>query len=526
MLSRPSASAAAWRRRVGVAGVAVLVGTLLIAGVAAAQQQTDPLTINDPTAGESAGSLVFTVVNRAAIDGNEYPDGVEVGYNTSNRSARDDSDYTYTSGTLVFTSVGQSLTITVPLVSDDLDEDDETFVVSLDDPRDPSAFMFGTGTIADDDAAPVLALTPAENVTTERGAVLQYQLTLSEASGRPVRVAYEVLPGLKSITGGGQLSNLPDSDCGSFTANDVCQKATPVADYEPVSGQTWRADSTPGDTTDDVLEGVYVFQPGETGGPAVGSTLDFSEIQIYAVDDSDVDVNDRDETLTIRLLSDPTFTFASTADQIAHGLILDDDLPRVSFSHWGYGPENGITKSLGVSISPVVPAGGDPVTVKVRSVHGNRIPGNFSLQDEGEAVCSATPGEDFEDIDVTLSFGPGERSKRVQYEEYDDEIPEPIERYCLELYDVSQNGILELEPIWYNVVYDDDPPPLVTVSSPTASERDGRVTFEVNLARRGTETVEFDYETVDGTAVAATRATTPRPQARCRSRRTRRRRSR
>ena len=288
MLIRP----AAWRRHVGVAGVVVLAGTLLIAAGATAQQPTDPLTINDPTAGESAGSIRFTVVNRAAIDANEYPDGVEVSYNTSNRSARDDSDYTYTSGTLVFTSVGQSLTITVPLLSDDLDEDDETFVVYLDDPRDSSAFMFGTGTIADDDAAPVLMLTPEENVTTENGRILRYHLTLSEPSGRPVKVRYEVLPGLKRLGANDALIDLPDNDCGSFSSLDMCQPATPGPEEDG------------GDYT--TVEGEFVFQPGETGGPAPGSSADTPEINVYLVQESDStpDVNDRDETLTVRLIPD------------------------------------------------------------------------------------------------------------------------------------------------------------------------------------------------------------------------------
>ena len=514
-------------------GAAALAATILVSAGAVAQQDpplpTLSITPTSRTVNENAGAITFTATLSSAYAASTGTDVTFSFYLTgddrADHRATSGEDFDFAQGQTgqVTIAAGQrSATIEIDITDDELDEYDEGFVLSLDPNNLTNAefsdslahyhdeertYLLGhymTVTILDNDDPPQLTFAPedGQDSVTEKGRILRYQLALSEPSGRPVRVAYEVLPGLKSINSGGQLSDLPDSDCGSFTANDVCQKATPVADYGPSGNQTWRADSTPTDTTDDVLDGVYVFQPGETGGPAVGSTVDFNEINIFVVDDTDVDVNDRDETLTIRLLASPTFEFATTADQIAHGLILDDDLPRVSFNQWGYGPENGITSGLGVSISPVVPTGGDPVTVKVRSVHGNRIPGNFSLQDDGEAVCSGTPGEDFEDIDITLTFGPGERFKRAEYEEYDDEIAEPVERYCLELYDVSQNGILELEPIWYNVIYDTDPPPLVTVSSPTAAEQDGQVTFEVQLTRRGTETVELDYETVDGTATA------------------------
>ena len=514
-------------------GAAALTATILAsAGVTAQQDPPLPtlsITPTSRTVNENAGTITFTATLSSAYAASTGTDVTFSFYLTgddrADHRATSGEDFDHAQGQTgqVTIAAGQrSATIEIDITDDALDEYDEGFILHLDSNNLTNAefsdslahyhdeertYLLGhyvTVTILDNDDPPQLTFTPedGQDSVTEKGRILRYHLTLSEPSGRPVRVAYEVLAGLKSIGSGGQLADLPDSDCGSFTANDVCQKATPVADYGPSGNQTWRADSTPDDTTDDVLDGVHVFQPGETGGPAVGSTVDFNEINIFVVDDTEVDVNDRDETLTIRLLSSPTFEFATTADQIAHGLILDDDLPRVSFNQWGYGPENAYPGGLGVSISPVVPTGGDPVTVKVRSVHGNRIPGNFSLQDDGEAVCSGTPGEDFEDIDITLTFGPGERSKRAEYEKYDDEIAEPVERYCLELYDVSQNGILELEPIWYNVIYDTDPPPLVTVSSPTATEQDGQVTFEVNLTRRGTETVELDYETVDGTATA------------------------
>ena len=61
-------------------------------------------------------------------------------------------------------------------------------------------------------------------------------------------------------------------------------------------------------------------------------SFDHSEIDVSVVNDTDVDVNDRDETITLRLLPDPSFEFATAEDKTAEGLILDDDLPRVTSS--------------------------------------------------------------------------------------------------------------------------------------------------------------------------------------------------
>ena len=482
---RLAASVPARRRAVAAIGVAGLVGTLLTTtGVAAQQQDDEPLTVNSPSVGESGGTLVFTVTNRAAISLTDFPSGtVEVDYNTNSGSARSGSDYTYTSGTLKFTSVGQTRQVSVPILVDELNEGDETVELWLDDPRRPSANIIATGTIRDDDPLPKLTLGEDDQVT-ERGGVLWYAVTLSEPSGREVRVPFEVLPGLKR-DGNGNL--IDPTDCGSATDSDVCQPTTappsPDADYK-------------------LFGDSVVFYPGETGREPNGRVL----IGVYTVNDDDVDVDDRDETFTLRLIRDednPSFDFATPEDETAEGLILDDDLPRISISQWGGGPEGPYATNWGVRVSRRS-AAADNVTVMYRTVDdGRHIPGQYSSQDEGEAHCSAKANQDFVPVSGKLTFTPNDSFLYVETTKLDDEIAEPVaERICLELYEQSRNALLELEPVWYNIIYDDEDPPSVSVTSPDVDEGDGSVTFSVALVRPGTDPVELTYSTADDSAEA------------------------
>ena len=530
---RLPASVLARRRAVGVVGVAVLIGTLLTTTGAAAQQEDLPeLTITVANGGVvnenvSTGKLVFT----ARLDKTWSAD-VTFGYSLDGDEQAEheatlveDFDYPGSSSEQVTITAGQrSATIEVKIIDDALDEhDEEGFMLAPDNPTnavlsddiahyydEEREFLRGhwvAGTIRDNDDLPELMLRDDENSTTESGRYLRYQLTLSEPSGRPVRVRYEVVPGLARNSNGDLIN---PSDCGSFSALDMCQAATPHDDYGEYlsSGQAWSEDDT-------TLEGEFVFEPGETR-TAQDLSFDHSEISISVVNDTDVDVLDRDETLTVRLLPDPSFEFATDEDKSAEGLILDDDLPRVSISQWGAGIEGPYPTDWGVRLSP---ASTETVTVKYRTLHrddnGNliKIPGRYSSGDEGEAVCSAEPGVDADNdgtyesgdyvaVSGTLTFNAGDRFDRVRTMKLGDEIDEPVERICLEIYDQSQNALLALEPIWYDIIYDDDPPATIIVDSPSVAENAGSLTFTVTLGTPGDDRAEFEYETADGSATA------------------------
>ena len=222
------ASVLARRRPVGAIGVVVLVATLLVSAGAAAQQEDLPeLTITVANGGVvnenvSTGKLVFTArLNKTWGADVTFTYTLEGdGQAEHEASLVEDFDYPGSSSEGVTITAGQrSATIEVVIIDDALDEhDEEGFVFAPDNPTnavlsDDIAHYYDegrevllghwvAGTIRDNDDLPELMLRDDDNVTTESGRYLRYQLTLSEPSGRPVRVRYEVVPGLARNSNG------------------------------------------------------------------------------------------------------------------------------------------------------------------------------------------------------------------------------------------------------------------------------------------------------------------------------------
>ena len=122
---------------------------------------------------------------------------VTVNWATSDGTATAPADYTATtSGTVTIPAGMTAATFTVPTAEDALDEDDKTFTVTLSAPTggaaldpDPTA----TGTINDDDDPPVLSVaSPSVNEGDSGTTTMPFTLTLSEASGKTVTVAYRI----------------------------------------------------------------------------------------------------------------------------------------------------------------------------------------------------------------------------------------------------------------------------------------------------------------------------------------------
>ena len=70
-----------------------------------------------------------------------------VSYFTTDGSATAGSDYTATSDTLDFDDGQTSLTITVPIIDDAVDENDEDFTVTLSNPTGGATIGTATSTV-------------------------------------------------------------------------------------------------------------------------------------------------------------------------------------------------------------------------------------------------------------------------------------------------------------------------------------------------------------------------------------------
>jgi uncharacterized repeat protein (TIGR01451 family) len=142
------------------------------------------LSIDDRTGDEGVGIVTFTVT----LDGVSVRDA-SIGYVTYDGTATTGSDYTAVAGTLVIPAGSVTGTIAVTIFDDALDEDNETFTVTLSTPVNVIiGDGEGIGTIMDDDPLPEVSLADFE-VSEDAGAATVV-VSLSTPSGLDVSLDY------------------------------------------------------------------------------------------------------------------------------------------------------------------------------------------------------------------------------------------------------------------------------------------------------------------------------------------------
>ena len=147
---------------------------------------------------ENGGSATITVTRTGGLGG-----GMTVRYTTANGTATAGADYVATTGTLTFAAGVQSMSFSVPITNDTLDESSETVNLSLSDPA--SGAVLGTRRttvlkIVDNDTGGVLAFSASAYQRIEDGGsvTIKVQRTGGAASG--VTVHYTTSAGTASAT--------------------------------------------------------------------------------------------------------------------------------------------------------------------------------------------------------------------------------------------------------------------------------------------------------------------------------------
>jgi hypothetical protein len=150
------------------------------------------LSVGDASASESAGVMNFSVVRTGSVA--QYS---TVSWATANGTAVAPGDYLAASGGLTFNPGVTARNIAVGIVGDALDENDETFTVSLTSPLGASLLdSQGTGTIFDDDAAPALSLGDCAVLEGDAGSTPCAMVArLSAPTSFPVTAAYATANG-------------------------------------------------------------------------------------------------------------------------------------------------------------------------------------------------------------------------------------------------------------------------------------------------------------------------------------------
>ena len=303
---------------------------------------------------------------------------ITVDYATLDGTATAGEDYEQVSGTLTFSPGQLTQTISVPVIGDLMDEDDETFFVQLTNAMNATiAVDEGAGVIVDDDDPPTISI---NNVTVTEGNVgsinAVFTVSLSAASGRTVTVNYATADGT----------------------------ATAGADYTPVSGTLTFA---PGVTTQTIVV------------PVLGDTLD-----------------ETDETFFVNLSAPSN---ASIGVGQGQGLIIDNDpspslaINSVSVVEGNVGTTNAV------------------LTVTLSAVSGRTVTVNFAT-----ANGTATAGSDYVAQQGTLTFQPGVTTQTISIPIVGDLIDEPDESFFVNL-SGAQGATISTGQGVVTIVDDDEP---------------------------------------------------------------------
>ncbi|MBA8804503.1 hypothetical protein FB382_002794 [Nocardioides ginsengisegetis] len=155
---------------------------------------TEPsVSIGDAQVSEGNAGATLTFPVTVA---NPSSQPVTVHYATTDGTAKAGSDYTATSGDLTIPAGQTTGHIDVPVLSDTVNEPDETLTVTLTSPGygtlgDDSA----TGTITNDDAEPAVSVGDAQVSEGNSGATLSFPVTVANPSSQAVTVHYATSDG-------------------------------------------------------------------------------------------------------------------------------------------------------------------------------------------------------------------------------------------------------------------------------------------------------------------------------------------
>jgi hypothetical protein len=491
------------------------------------------LSISDATILEGdAGvlSALFTVSLSTPSD-----QEVSVSFATADGTAASVQDYVVTSGSVTFPVGVTTRQVAVPVLGDVLDEANETFSVTLSSAVNaPIVDGTGTGTIADNDPSPSLAIGDLTLTETDSGTTSGVvTVVLSPASGRTVTVNYTTVNGAATspadyVPASGSLSFAPgqttlqiplevvgdllDEPNETFFVNLTSPTNATLSDSQ---GLVSIVDNdlptiTIGDVT--VTEGNTgsvnaVFTVSLTSSTGQPTTVNYATLDGTAA--ATADYTPRSGTLTILA--------GQTTGQITVPVLGDTrDEPDEVFSILLSAPVNGTigddtavgtitdndpTPSL--VINNVTVAEGDtgttPIafTVTLSAASGQTVTVNYASAD-----ATATAPADYAAVSGTLTFAPGITTQQVATTVSGDTLEEANETFQINL-SAPVNATIA-DALGVGTITDNDPP-LISINNRTVTEGNTgttNVVFTVSLSFAYNQPVSVNYATADGTAVA------------------------
>lgn len=489
------------------------------------------VSVENVTVDEDAGMALVNVTLDNSVDTN-----VSVDFSTSEISALESSDYTPTSGTLVFEPGVLTKTVAIPLINTDEIEGDETFALNLSNLQVSGAHVqIGTSTgiitIKDDDEANLFVedLTVDEDTGTASVVV-----TLDHPVSLPVTVDYATADASATASN----DYLSTSGTLSFAAGEQSKTIQiPIVD-----------DTNLVELTESFL---VLFGNLKSGGLNV--SLNTSQIEVTILDDdqarlsiSDLTVNENAGTATVQVsldrMVDTTISIDyATVDQTATS--SDDYLVQAGTITFNPG-EHVQTIVIPITDSDVVETdekflinltnlntnGADVVVfddqAEVTISDDDQLQGSITNVTVDESAEYATISVSleyavgfpvtiyFESENVTavsdpdyisqsgsLTFNPGDLTKSISIAILNDNLVESDETFFVKLTSIESNGsniIFEIDRA--EITIQDDDQAQISIDDLTVDEDAGSATITVSLVQPVDTAITVDYTTLDQSA--------------------------
>ncbi len=501
------------------------------------------LTINDVTVDPEGDigeeTATFTVTLNGTSDKT-----VTVHWATADDTGTSAADYTSADGDLSFAPDETTKTVDVTVMSDTLDEVDETFNVDLTTPVNAAiSDAQGVGTIKDDDSS--MSIADAGGV---EGDDHNFVVTLSSVPGpgQTAVVNWATVPG----EGAGVATEGTDYTAllGSlvFTAGESEQTITvpSTEDTRDESDETFNVTLT---QPEQPGTGGYTYTLADANGTA--TIADDDDAPSLAVSDVSVDPEgnsgEKQATFTVTMTgtSDKTVTvhyatnddsatsadYTSTSGDLSFGAdettkqvvvttktdTLDEanETFNVSLSDAVNGT---ISDAQGVGTITDDDASTATLAVSDLSVtEGNSgtANANFAVTKTGAtglpvtvnyatADWTAKKGLDYNEVTGTLTFAPAETTKFVAVAIRGDVLDEVSETYRVNL-SVPTNATIS-DALGAGIIVDNDAPPAISIGNDSVSESaSAACTLLVKLSAKSGRQVTVNYTTVSGTAGTA-----------------------
>ncbi len=474
---------------------------------------------------ESAGEVAIMVVLSGTTELTATFD-----YATSDITAQAGTDYTQIVGTANITVGMTSVSLTVPIFPDTLDEPDETFAFVISNPQLATLgdAVTTTVTITDDDTAPTLSMQSATStigeddtqhvVVVELDNPSSFEVTFDYATSDISATAgsdYTSASGTGSIAAGtlsttvtipliddmldeaDETFQLTLSNVNNAITGTLVHTVTITDNDEPPALSVADRNVNEGDGTVDVIVSLDKLS-------GLDVSFDYATADITATSSSDYQVTTGSATilagqtavtLTVVITNDSinenAETFSLTVTNAQNATVVDDS-GEVTII------DNDSEPSLSVNDLSVNEGDGTvSVVVNLSAVSGLDVSFDYATMADG----TATAGDDFTATSGNTTIPAGQQSTTISIDILPDSIDESDETFSLSLTD-STNAAINVDTSIITIV-DDDPTPSLSVSDLSVDEGAGTASVVVSLNAISGLDVSFDYATMaDGTATA------------------------